>query len=152
MNEEPLFVNPRHLSDYRRGVPTAVTGALFSYSTLLAITSESPHNIVEALQLLAFLFFPPLPLVQLCRNALAACLRPRPYSSMQLKPVVAGVCGQYVTPASYSRLGWSERHRLVNLDHGLLAERQRGCKKIGWWIGVGTAISTAILSCLSLAA
>ena len=65
---DPKIANPRTLSDLPRKLIAHYVYAIVAYAHYLSLTSESAYYAYEALQTLAFNFFPLLPAVQFMNN------------------------------------------------------------------------------------
>ncbi|KAI9652541.1 MAG: hypothetical protein M1831_006732 [Alyxoria varia] len=130
-----------------KNLPTILTLAVTAYAHLLSKTSNSKRFVAEAIQVVAFVFFPTLPLVQLLNNVRKALLQhvrkdmPRP----MLPFFTSGVYGQYVVdpgdkidrlPAADPEGTTGHRVRLGDVDRdAVVGERNRVSFRSSRWPG-----------------
>lgn len=87
--------DPRSLSDFPRKLAAHYFFALAAYAHYLSLSSESQCYKLEGIQLLVFLFFPFLPIIQLLNNffKLVSCVVEKRAKQRDVRYLVAGLCG-----------------------------------------------------------
>lgn len=127
-------LNARPLSKFRLSLPLLYASALAAYGTLLSLTSISHLYIVEAIQMVAFFFFPLLPAVQFIDNATAFIFRESGVDKWQ--HVLFALTGTYVFEEYEVLELFKKRKRIVDVPKDDLVwtrKNRQGFKWLGTW-------------------
>ncbi|KAI4212982.1 MAG: hypothetical protein LQ351_004326 [Letrouitia transgressa] len=145
--------HPRSLSDFPRQLAACYFFSTAAYANLLSLTSVSPKYWLEALQVLAFAFFPMLSVVQLCSNSIKAIKHvvSKRFSSLDVKYIIAGAIGMrtnLVTTAADQ----SQSYHILDVIPAELARHSRPAFSFQLMGRMALAIGNVILSGLGIAA
>lgn len=143
------FTTPRTLTHFKKSLPTLYPAAIAAYGTLLAVSSKSPHYLIELIQIMAFTFFPMLPIVQLISNIATLILSERRWKWRQARIVLAAACGQYTTLDE--PISWSHRQRLTGADIDDMDEKLQSWFTVPWLGSMLLALGPGVFSAMAFA-
>ncbi|KAI4161508.1 MAG: hypothetical protein LQ342_004792 [Letrouitia transgressa] len=145
--------HPRSLSDFPKQLAACYFFSTVAYANLLSLTSVSPKYWLEALQVLAFAFFPMLSMVQLCSNSIKAMayVISKRFCGLDAKHVTAGAIGMrtnIVTTAADQ----SQSYHILDLEPAELVRHSKLAFSFQLMGRMALAIGNVIVSGLSIAA
>ncbi|MCJ1389978.1 hypothetical protein MMC18_002836 [Xylographa bjoerkii] len=143
--------DPRSISDFPRKLAAYYFFALTAYSHYLSLTSASHRYAFEAAQVIGFLFFPFLPVIQFYNNttkAVIAFLTNDRSQSSEHKILLAAACGMRTEYDSDLR----SSYRLLDIEPEDLEQKTQDYESWKYLARMGFLLANATVSALSVAA
>ncbi|KAL9615075.1 MAG: hypothetical protein Q9167_000498 [Letrouitia subvulpina] len=145
--------HPRLLSDFAKQLAACYFFSVVAYANFLSLTSVSPKHWLEALQVLAFAFFPMLSIVQLCSNLIKAIIYvfSKKFSSLDARHVIAGAVGMRTNMVTDTADQFQSYH-ILDLEPAELVQNSKSAFSFQFMGRMALAIGNVIVSGLSIAA